>query len=381
MRILLACLLLASPALAGDWEELQPGLDLGVFDSPQKSDKGDSKIRVVRVDPERFELVLVMASAQKEPTTKTARQWSADKGLLAAINASMYATDHKSSVSLMRAPGHVNNPRLTKDMDILAFGAKKDDIAPVRIVDRGCDDHGAALKDYGTAVQSIRMLSCEGKNVWSQQPRKWSHAVIGIDGEGRPLLIHARSPWSTHDFVEILRALPIDLKRLQYAEGGPEAQLFVKAGGREVEEFGSFETGFFESDANKVAWPGVPEQAPEAGGDQDHRRVGDLVREPRDGAVAGRSAGDVRAPQGPDAGEARDAEQDRHAQGDEVGRGVPGDEVPRDDPLRGQPGWRRLQPAVADRGRAARGALKWAVPSTSRLRRCIPLTTTRCSPC
>lgn len=256
MRIVLALLLFVSPATAEErWTELQPGLELGVFPSPKTSSQGDSNIRIVRVDPTRFDLVLKMASEEPTPTPKTGRQWADQHGLLAAINASMYATDHKSSVSFMKGPGHVNNPRVSKDMDLLMFGRTDTELPPVQLVDRGCDDHEALLPKYRTAIQSIRMLSCDGRNVWSQQPRQWSHAVVGIDTAGRPLLIHARSPWSTHDFVEILRALPIDLARLQYAEGGPEAQLFLRAGGTELEQFGSFETGFFESDDNAVAWP------------------------------------------------------------------------------------------------------------------------------
>jgi hypothetical protein len=38
-----------------------------------------------------------------------------------------------------------------------------------------------------------------------------------------------------------------------YVEGGPEAQLYVKAGGREEELFGIFETGFLNS--NDRPWP------------------------------------------------------------------------------------------------------------------------------
>lgn len=249
--------LLVTTGVAEDasvWKELSPGLELGVFDSPTPSDRGDSKIRVVRVDPKRHDLVLTMASAH-DGTPRTAKAWAKREGLLAAINSSMYQADHLTSTSLMRATGHTNNGHLSKDQDILAFGARSGDVAPVTIIDRGCDDYASVSANYASLVQSIRMLSCDGRNVWSQQDRKWSHAVIGMDGAGRPLLIHARSPWTTHDFIEILRALPLDLKRLQYAEGGPEAQLYVHAGGVEAEQVGSFETGFFESDANLGAWP------------------------------------------------------------------------------------------------------------------------------
>ena len=236
------------------WTVLQPGLDLAVLESPVASKLGDSRIRVLRVDPEHFELVLVSASAL-DGRTRTAKDWSNEQGLVAAINASMYAQDHSTSVALMRTRDHVNNSRVSEDRTVLAFDRLDETSPPVAIVDRDCDDLDEAGRRYGTLVQSIRMLSCDGRNVWSQQDRRWSHAAIGIDGAGRPLLIHARSPWSTHDFIDILRSLPLDLKRLQYAEGGPEAQLWVGAGGRELEIFGSFETGFFEDDSNAIAWP------------------------------------------------------------------------------------------------------------------------------
>ncbi len=249
-------LVIAALAEGGEeetWTTLQPGLELAVLDSPVPSKLGDSRVRVLRVDPARFELVLAAASAL-DGRTRTAREWAADQGLVAAINASMYREDHRTSVALMRTREHVNNGRLSKDRTVLAFDRLDASAPPVAIIDRDCDDLDRARERYGTLIQSIRMVSCDGRNVWSQQDRRWSHAAIGIDGSGRPLLIHARSPWSTHDFIEILRGLPLDLARLQYAEGGPEAQLWIGAG-RDLELYGSFETGFYEDDSNAVAWP------------------------------------------------------------------------------------------------------------------------------
>ena len=240
------------------WQILEPGLELGTFVSPRRSILGDQQIHVLRVDPGRFDLVLKMAGAEDPVTTRTGREWADHADLLAAINSSMYQEDHETSTELMRSSEHVNNPRLTSGNTVLAFeiadGAPAD-LPRARIIDRQCEDLDTLRPHYQSLVQSIRMVSCERANVWSQSKRIWSHAVIGIDGEGRLLLIHARSPWTTHDFVDILLELPIDLRRLQYAEGGPEAQLFVRAGDVELERFGSFETGFFESDDNVNPWP------------------------------------------------------------------------------------------------------------------------------
>ena len=41
---------------------------------------------------------------------------------------------------------------------------------------------------------------------------------------------------STHDLVEILLDLPLDISRAMYVEGGPQAQLYVNAGGQ-IHEF------------------------------------------------------------------------------------------------------------------------------------------------
>ncbi len=249
-----------SPTPDSPWRVLEPGLDLGVFASPVRSRTGDSQVHVLRVDPARFDLVLRMSgeTGAGSEANRTARAWADDTGLVASINASMFQTDYVTSTELMVTADHVNNGHVSSGRTVIAFDrapAAPADAPPYRIIDRDCEDLDAIRPHYRTLIQSIRMVSCQGTNVWSDSKRVWSHAVIGIDTAGRPLLIHARSPWSTHDFIDILRELPIDLDRLQYAEGGPEAQLFVRSGDVEIERVGSFETGFFESDDNAVAWP------------------------------------------------------------------------------------------------------------------------------
>jgi len=239
----------------GSWRTLEPGLELGTFRSPRPAEIGDSLVRVLRIDPRRFELRLLNATADEQGLSRTARDWVSRHGLVAAINASMYQQDYRRSVSLMRTREHVNNPRLSKDRTVLAFDPLVPDVPPVKLIDRECEDLDEWSERYGTLVQSIRMVSCDGRNVWAPQPRRWSTAAIGTDDDGRVLFLHVRSPYSTHDLIEILLELPIGLERAMYVEGGPEAQLYVAAGGEEREFVGSFETAFNEDDGNDQAWP------------------------------------------------------------------------------------------------------------------------------
>lgn len=227
----------------GAWNVLEPGLELGTFRVRSDSDAGDPAIRVLRIDPGRFRLRLLSASAPDQGEGRSAREWVARHDLVAAINASMYQEDLRTSVSLMRSADHVNNPRLSRDMAVLAFDRRVEGVPEVQIIDRECQDLEALRHRYGTLVQSIRMLSCTGENVWAQQPRRSSSAAIGTDDAGRVLLIHSGAIVSTHDLVELLRALPIGLRRCMYAEGGSEAQLYVRAGGREAEFVGAYRSG------------------------------------------------------------------------------------------------------------------------------------------
>jgi hypothetical protein len=221
------------------WQRLADGLEIGVFRAGRLAESGDSIIHILRIDPAAYEFRLLNASATEDGQLLTARQWCRRHGMVAAINASMYQTDYKSSVSLMRTHGHINNPRLSKDMTILAFDRRSANVPLVKIIDRQCEDFQVWKKKYNTLVQSIRMISCTGRNVWRQQPQKWSTAAIGTDQNDRVLFIHVRSLYSTHDLINVLQSMPIGISRAMYAEGGPEAQLYVKAGQNEFEFTGS----------------------------------------------------------------------------------------------------------------------------------------------
>jgi hypothetical protein len=249
-------LALGAPQVAADkgpvvaWQALEPGLDTVELPGPS-GDTREGTITVVRIDPARFELKLLAASAPGGGDARSARAWAYGAGASAAINAAMYQEDHRTSVSLMRTGDHVNQRRLSKDKAVLAFEPIVSGVPPVRIVDRDCEKLEDATARYRTLVQSIRMVSCDGKNVWAPSERRFSAAAIGIDKAGRILFIHARTPWAVHDLVHALLAAPVGLAQAMYVEGGPEAQLFARGGGKELERIGTFESG----GANARAWP------------------------------------------------------------------------------------------------------------------------------
>jgi hypothetical protein len=235
------------PPAGGPWRTVAPGVEVGRL--PAKA--GGAVVTVVRVDPRQNAFRLLSARLEGLAEPPTAPQWAERAGVLGVINAGMFQEDGLTPVAYARSGDRVLNGRWNRDNAV--FVAEP---AAARILDRTCDDVPRESASYTVVVQNIRMLDCEGRNVWARQARRWSTACVGADAEGRILFMHVRAPFSTHDLIEVLRALPLRLTRLMYVEGGPEASLYLKVGGETVvAEMGSFETGFFESDDNRRFWP------------------------------------------------------------------------------------------------------------------------------
>ena len=237
------------------WKNLESGLDLGVFQASKKSAFSDSLIRILRADTSFFGLRLLNASSKDQGKRQSVKDWVNKNGLVAAINASMYQKNMMSSVSFMKNRQHTNNTWVSKDKTILVFDPDEKNLLPVRIIDRDCEDFNTLRKKYGTLVQSIRMISCHGENMWAQQKKMSSIAAIGLDHQDRILFIHVRSPYTSHDLINMLLELPIGLKQAMYVEGGADAQLYINTGKKNFEFIGSYSTGSREHDENSYSKP------------------------------------------------------------------------------------------------------------------------------
>lgn len=242
-----------SPAPLAKWKEVDLGLELAEFDAPVRSITGDSRITILRIDPQQYDFCLISAKETHE-RPKTVRSWVKSKKLIAAINAGMYLKDHLTNTAFMQNNDFVNNPKITADNTIFACNPVDSTVPRVQIIDRECQDWEILKKQYHTFSQGIRMVDCRQQNKWQKQDKIWSMAAIGKDKKGNMLFIISRSPYSVHDFINILLGLPIDLYNAMYLEGGPEASFYLEHKGVKVEKFGSYETGFMENDGNDDFW-------------------------------------------------------------------------------------------------------------------------------
>ena len=233
--------------------QIDSGLYYAEFESPIKSMIGTSIITILKINPRYYNLVLVSAKETKEEN-KTAKEWAKAKGLIAVINAGMFQQDHKTNAGYMKNYDFINSGYLNKYNTITAFNRKDTTVPEFQIIDLKCQNWEKLKEKYHSYIQGIRMIDCNQKNKWSQQDRKWSMVVIGMDKQGNALFIFTRSPYSVHDFINILLKLPINIYNAMYLEGGPEASFYLDYNGVEIQKFGSYETWFNENDDNNAYW-------------------------------------------------------------------------------------------------------------------------------
>jgi hypothetical protein len=249
---------LLAARLASDWKTLAPGMDLKYVTAKKPSSVGDSRIAILRMDPNLWQLETVGISQTGESAGHTARDWSQSHNFSAAINAGMFASDYKTHLGYMRSGAHVNNSHPNTYQSVAAFEPRDSQSLPrfhIFDLDVSGIHFQDILQDYTSVLQNLRLVKRAGLNQWSQQTRKWSEAALGEDEAGRILFIYSRSAFSMHDLNDELLAAGVGLVAAQHLEGGPEAQLYVHVGAVELEMVGSYETFFKENDENSAAWP------------------------------------------------------------------------------------------------------------------------------
>jgi hypothetical protein len=237
-----------SPTAAVTWRTLQPGVDYAAIGEAEP-------LHVVRIDASRSPIEAHFATAE-DRRARTTAEWCRFKGLAVAINLGMYGQDRLTSVGHAHTSSHVNNARWDPAYkSALGLARRRQDLPPALLADLDAPGAREQLSAYGTVIQNLRLIRAPGRNVWTQQARRWSEAAVASDAKGHILFIFSRHPYSMADLNQKLLSLPLGITAAMHVEGGPEASLSIHVGGVDLDLNGSYETGFNENDAERRQWP------------------------------------------------------------------------------------------------------------------------------
>lgn len=211
-----------------DWQELEPGLELGMNSFAGYSPLENAPVFVVlRVDPKRHDFVLSMASQSGQAYSLAG--WSDRDNLKAGINASMYLPDNITSTGYMRSGAFINNKGIGERLGaFFVAGGRKPGLPAADMIERDMPNWRERLDEYDIVVQNFRFLSSEGELLWRDEGRMYSIAVVGKDKAGRILFMLCQRPMTPASFVKCLEGFSLELDSVMYVEGGAQAGMFVR---------------------------------------------------------------------------------------------------------------------------------------------------------
>lgn len=205
------------------WLTLEPGLEYGEF----RLNDNEAKVTALRINPDYFDFVLG-AVGQTGDAPKSLASWGKELDLKAAVNASMYLPDNRTSTGYMRSGEYVNNSRIADRFGaFFVAGPRKPGLRGARILDREDADWRSIMEDYDIVVQNYRMTNAKRRILWSPGGPLYAISAIAQDGDGNILFLHCGAPAEAYDFVQQLLHLPLGVRTVAYVEGGAQAGLYI----------------------------------------------------------------------------------------------------------------------------------------------------------
>jgi hypothetical protein len=215
-------------------------------------DVGDRMITIVRVDLRRYAFRFLTG---RDGAPRPLDAWVRDQHLAGGINAGMFLMDGQPC-GFMRSHGEVIQSRTPESFHgVIAFDPFVASAPAFAVGGIGCPATLASLSASHASVLQSRtsLLDCRGRPTdW--RTRRYSAAALGVDREGRAVLVHVRTPYRMQVLAQMLATPALGIRGLVYMEGGPEASVVVDGEGQHVGEMGSWEDGFHEADDNREYW-------------------------------------------------------------------------------------------------------------------------------
>lgn len=239
------------------WVELTKGMEYREIDAPKKSFIGDSKISILRMDPQLFHFDLYTAT-QFDSVPRDLHTWADTFDLLVAFNAGMYNLARPlQSRAYLKSGAHLNNGKLLENFNLmLALGPKPNSQrSNIEVLDLTCANWEQEQQNFSGFAQGLRMIDCNGNPMnWQKKVQSCSMLIAAEDEKGWFYLIFTRSPYTHNQMIGFMTEMPYGLHDAIYLEGGPETSLLIDVNGHCIEKVGSWVSTTWERNDNNHFW-------------------------------------------------------------------------------------------------------------------------------
>lgn len=239
------------------WHSLQSGLYFCEPDAPEKSIVNDSKLFILKADPQFCNFKL-LTSSEYGKKNRPADVWAKEFGVNVVVNAGMFnMRNSRTNKGYLKNYSHTNNPKLNGYYNVMMAMNPKQKSDPAMIMfDLTTTKWESIRRDYHTYCQGMRMIDSNGnKMAWDKRPgQTCSMVVSATDIAGNIYFIFTRSPYTHQKMIDFLVSLIPDIRTTVYLEGGPEASLYIQTPDTIISKIGSYVSKTYANDNNDHFW-------------------------------------------------------------------------------------------------------------------------------
>lgn len=240
------------------WIRLEDGLSYIEKDAPRKEKTGDSRISILKINPEKFHFEMLSAT-QSDSSPMCVVDWAEKYNLNIAINAGMYDLKRPlmSKGLLQNNRDYANNDQLYDGYNMMiVFNPLEKGLPEFDIIDLKCTDLATVKRQYASMAQGLRMIDCNGKPMsWNKNPQWCSQLIVAKDKQQHIYFIFTRSPYSHNEMIDFMIHFEEPLFNAIYMEGGPQTSLFIDTENDRIEKLGSYVSKTYPTDKNAEFWP------------------------------------------------------------------------------------------------------------------------------
>lgn len=240
-----------------NWTSLANGIEFIEMEAPRKSMLGDSRLSILKLNPDVLDFYLYNATNQNNRKL-TAPQWADSFDLDIVMNAGMYdLANGLIHRGFMKSGKHFNNKKFQEDYNsMIAFTPIDSNLNNFEIFDLACENWKNVKSNYRCYAQGMRMIDCNGEMMgWNKKSQTCSMLVAAKDAKNNIWFIFTRSPYSHNQMIAFMRSFSEDLRNAIYLEGGPETSMFININNHCIKKIGSYVSDTYANYDNTEFWP------------------------------------------------------------------------------------------------------------------------------
>lgn len=239
------------------WRQIGKGVAFCETDAPLRSQIGDSKLTLLKIDPKQAHFDLFTASGI-DSVSRSVKTWADTMNLNIVFNAGMYdLAKPLTSRGLLKNGLHENQLLYKEGWNVMFAMNPLDSLNRMDAVvyDMECTSYDQIKDRYASFAQGMRMLDCSGNPMnWKKRVQSCSMLVCAHDHEDNLIILFCRSPYTHNQMIDFMKQFPTPLHNAIYMEGGPETSLYVHIGDFCLQKVGSYVSGTYAKDTNESFW-------------------------------------------------------------------------------------------------------------------------------